>query len=84
MNRFTELCKQADAAFNAEYREQLEQLRREAQMVPAIEKQAYADLIKVVEQATKSNMAKAELCAQIRKLGDVAIGIAKKYFGLPL
>ncbi len=84
MGKYSEAFSRADAAFNANYHEKLEQLRRDAQKVPVMEKQVYADVIKIVEQATKSNMAKAELCAQISKLGNVAIGIARKYLGLPL
>ena len=84
MGKYSEAFKRADAAFNAEYGEKLAQLRRDAEMAPVIEKKVYGDLIKVVEQATKPNMAQAELCAQVKKLGDIAIGIARKCLGLPL
>ena len=38
----------------------------------------YDALIKVVQQASKENLSKAQLVDNIKELGDVAVKIAKK------
>lgn len=44
--------------------------------------QEYDRLIALVRQASRHNLEQAELAARIRKLGDVAVSIAKKTVGL--
>ena len=81
MNRFDDLFDEADAAFNATYQEELNQLKGLspeviASITPNIKE--YTALIRVVEKASKENISKAQLAANIRQLGAVVVKIAKK------
>jgi|TARA_B110000495_G_C23000676_1_gene590505 transcriptional regulator len=81
MNRFDDLFDEADAAFNATYQEELNQLKGLspediASITPNIKE--YTALVSVVEKASKENISKAQLAANIRQLGTVVVKIAKK------
>ena len=81
MNRFDDLFDEADAAFNATYQEELNQLKGLSQEViasitPNIKE--YTALIRVVEKASKENISKAQLVENIKGLGKIAVTIAKK------
>ena len=84
MGRFRDLFAEADAAFNGQYRNELNELTGLSQdeidaIVPGEDDlRVYSVLIKIVEQASKENKAKADLIEDIRELGDIAIKIAKK------
>lgn len=80
-NRYDDLFKEADDAFSEKYKDQLQKLKglskdEVALITPNIED--YTALIKVVEAASKNNLAQAELVQNIKQLGAVAIKIAKK------
>ena len=83
-NRFTQLFKDADAAFDGEHKEELNKLQGLSKeeidaITPGTEDlRAYSVLIKVVEQASKDNLSQAELIKDIKELGDIAVTIAKK------
>lgn len=90
-NRFTQLFRDADAAFNGQYKEELNALQGFSKeeidaIIPGTEDlQVYSVLIKVVEQASKDNLAQAQLIEDIKELGEVAVKIAKKipkFYGL--
>jgi hypothetical protein len=81
MNRFDDLFDEADAAFNATYQEELNQLKGLspeviASITPNIKE--YTALIRVVEKASKENISKAQLATNIRQLGTVVVKISKK------
>jgi hypothetical protein len=81
MNRFDDLFDEADAAFNATYQEELNQLKGLspeviASITPNIKE--YTALIRVVEKASKENISKAQLVENIKGLGKIAVTIAKK------
>ncbi|ARV05238.1 hypothetical protein BTO04_00370 [Polaribacter sp. SA4-10] len=83
MGRFDELFTEADGAFNAneKYKVEIDQLKglskeEIASITPNTED--HAAIIKVVEQASKDNISRAELVGNIKALGDVAVKIAKK------
>tara|TARA_B100000780_G_C21115545_1_gene451273 strand:+ start:1807 stop:2076 length:270 start_codon:yes stop_codon:yes gene_type:complete len=81
MNRFDDLFDEADAAFNATYQEELNQLKGLSPEVitsitPKIKE--YKALVSVVEKASKENISKAQLVENIKGLGKIAVTIAKK------
>jgi acetyl-CoA carboxylase alpha subunit len=83
MNRFDELFNAADAALNAneKYKVELQALKglspeEIASITPDTDE--HAALIKVVQQASKENLSKAQLVDNIKALGAVAVKIAKK------
>lgn len=81
MNRFDDLFDEADAAFNATYQEELNQLKGLSPEVitsitPNIKE--YTALVSVVEKASKENISKAQLVENIKGLGKIAVTIAKK------
>tara|TARA_B110000908_G_C10067838_1_gene363682 strand:- start:56 stop:325 length:270 start_codon:yes stop_codon:yes gene_type:complete len=81
MNRFDDLFDEADAAFNATYQEELNQLKGLspeviASITPNIKE--YTALIRVVEKASKENISKAQLVENIKGLRKIAVTIAKK------
>ena len=83
MSRFDNLFNEADGAFNAneKYQQEIEQLKGLspediASITPNIKE--YTALIRVVEKASKENISKAQLAANIRQLGTVVVKIAKK------
>jgi tRNA U54 and U55 pseudouridine synthase Pus10 len=83
-NRFTQLFKDADAAFNGKHKKELNELQGLSKeevdaITPGTEDlRVYSVLIKVVEQASKDNLSQAQLIEDIRELGDIAVTIAKK------
>ncbi|KAB1065581.1 hypothetical protein [Salibacter halophilus] len=84
MGKFSELFKEADAAFDGAFKEELNDLnglsKEEVDSVtPDTEDlRTYSVLNKVVEKASKENITKAQLVEDIKELGDVAVKIAKK------
>lgn len=83
-NRFDDLFAEADAAFNGAYKNELNQLiglsKEEIGMITpgTSDLTTYAVLIEVVKKASKDNLSQAQLAANIKSLGDVAVQIAKK------
>ncbi len=82
---FDQLFADADAAFNGEYKTQLNELMGLSKdEVDAItpndttDLATYYKLIEVVKHASKTNMDQASLISNIKTLGDIAIKIAKK------
>jgi transcriptional regulator len=83
MSRFDDLFNDADAAFNAneKYKQEIDQLKGLSQEEIASITTNTGDheaLIKVIEQASKENLSKAQLVDNIKQLGDVGVKIAKK------
>jgi hypothetical protein len=87
-NKFKALAKEADAAFKGTYKDELNKLAALSKdeidaITPGEEDmKEYFTLMKVVEQASRDNLKQAELAANIKALGAVAINIAKKVPGL--
>lgn len=83
-NRFDDLFAEADDAFNGKYKDQLNELMGLSKseidsLTPdTTDMSTYSKLIKVVEQASKDNIAQADLITNIKSLGDLAVKIAKK------
>jgi len=83
-NRFSDLFAEADEAFNGKYKKELNALtglsKEEIDAVTpgTTDLKVYSVLIKVVEKASKDNLSQAQLIANIKELGDIAIKIAKK------
>ena len=83
-NRFNDLFAEADAAFNGKYKQELNALTGlskeeiDAVMPGTTDLQVYSVLIKVVEKASKDNLSQAQLIANIKELGEIAVKIAKK------
>tara|TARA_R110002073_G_scaffold108336_9_gene243691 strand:+ start:121147 stop:121428 length:282 start_codon:yes stop_codon:yes gene_type:complete len=83
-NRFDDLFAEADNAFSGQYKDQLNELlglsKSELDSLTPDTKgmSVYSKLIKVVEQASKDNLAQADLINNIKSLGDLAVKIAKK------
>lgn len=83
-NRFTDIFAEADDAFNGIYKDELSALKGltdeqiKSVLLETADRQIYADLIKVVEQASKDNLSQAQLTDKIKALGKVAVQLAKK------
>lgn len=83
-NRFKDLFAEADAAFNGKFKDELNALNGLSKteidaMIPGTaDLRMYSVLIKVVEKASRDNLAQAQLIEDIKELGDLAIKIAKK------
>ncbi|MDR6300654.1 hypothetical protein [Mesonia maritima] len=83
-NRFEELFKEADKAFDGKYNKELDDLtglsKKEVDSITpdTTDLRVYSVLIKVVENASKENLSKAQLVEDIKSLGETAIKIAKK------
>lgn len=83
-NRFEELFKEADKAFDGKYNKELDNLtglsKKEVDSITSdtTDLRVYSVLIKVVENASKENLSKAQLVDDIKSLGETAIKIAKK------
>lgn len=81
MNRQLEESRQA---FNGEYADELKQLsglsRDEIGAITPddLDLQKYDELIVLVKEASRLNLEQAKLVEEIKKLGDVAVSIAKK------
>jgi len=86
-NRLQQLFDEADAAFDGLYAREVEELnglsRAEInQMTPGTtDLKTYNVLVKLVEEASRENMKKAELIQQIKNLGDIGVSIAKNISG---
>jgi len=87
-NKYTNLAQAADKSFDGKYSKELAELiglseEELASVIPITEnKETLTALINVVTQASQENLAQADLMDNIKKLGDVAINIAKKIPGL--
>jgi hypothetical protein len=74
----------ADEAFRGEYRDAIEELsglsRAEIDAITpdATDLRVYNQLIEVVKEASRVNLAQAELRDRIEELGEVAVAIARK------
>ena len=83
-NRFSDLFAEADAAFNGQYKKELNELMGlskeeiDAVIPGTADLQMYSILIKVVEKASKDNLSQAQLIDNIKNLGELAVKIAKK------
>lgn len=83
-NGLKQTLQNADAAFNGLYRQQLNDLaglsRAEIDAIsPGVTDLAtYDKLITVVKEASRVNLAQAQLRSQIVKLGNLAVSIAKR------
>ena len=82
--RLREQLKASREAFDGAYATELEQLsglsRSEVDAITPgqLDMQKYDALITLVKEASRVNLAQAELKSQIEKLGKIAVGIAKK------
>lgn len=71
-------------AFNGEYAEELKHLsglsKEEIDAITPddLDLQKYDELIVLVKEASRVNLEQAKLVEEIKKLGDVAVSIAKK------
>jgi hypothetical protein len=76
--------KKADEAFKGRYKAEIDGLlglsRSEVDAIsPGVsDVQTYDRLIMVVKEASRVNLAQAELASRIRSLGEVAVSIAKR------
>ena len=83
-NEFDDLFAEAEAAFDGEYKNELDNLlglsREEIDAVTpgTSDLKIYDVLISVVKKASKDNISQAQLIDNIRSLGEVAVKIAKK------
>lgn len=74
----------SELAFNGEYAEELKHLsglsREEIDAITPddLDLQKYDELIVLVKEASRVNLEQAKLVEEIKKLGDVAVSIAKK------
>ena len=86
-NRLKRLFEEADAAFDGLYARELEELsglsRAEIDQISpgTTDLKTYNVLMKLVEEASRENMKKAELIQQIKELGEVGVSIAKRVSG---
>lgn len=84
MGRFDKQFEEANAAFDGVYKEELNKLmglsKEEIDSVtPGTEDlRVYLALIKMVEQASKDNLSRAQLIEHIKELGGIAVKIARK------
>lgn len=83
-NRFDDMFAEADEAFDSKYQKELNELRgfseeELAVLIPdTTSKEVYSALIELVSQASKENMAQAQLIDRIKEMGEVAVKLAKK------
>jgi hypothetical protein len=83
-NKYDQLFDDADNAFNGLYKKEMQTLKGlSADEIASIspktqDASAYNALIEVVADASKNNLAQADLIQNIKQLGAVAIKIAKK------
>ena len=81
-NEYNDLFNDANTAFDSEYKEELNKLKglseQEIAQISPSAKKSYSELIKVIEDASRKNLSQAELIERIKKLGSVAVKIAKK------
>jgi hypothetical protein len=82
--RLREQLKASREAFDGVYATELEQLsglsRDEIDAITPgqLDIQKYDALVTLLKEASRVNLAQAELQSQIKKLGKIAVGIAKK------
>jgi hypothetical protein len=78
----------ADQSFRGKYREEMDALmgmsREEIEAITpdVTDLRVYDALITVVKEASRVNLAQADLRARIEELGEVAVAIARKVPGL--
>jgi hypothetical protein len=83
-NDLDDTIRRGREAFSGKYSKQLNDLAGLARsdidaIAPGItDLQKYDELISVVKEASRANLAQAELKNQIQKLGDIAVTIAKR------
>ena len=86
-DRLKQLFKEADESFDGKYANEVDELnglsRSEIdQIVPGTtDLKTYNVLVKLVEEASRKNMKKAELIDQIKQTGEIGISIAKNISG---
>ena len=86
-DRLDRLFKEANDAFDGKYSSEVNELNGLSKaeidkITPGTEGQkAYKVLMKLVEEASRENMDKAELIDQIKETGEIGISIAKKISG---
>ena len=86
-DRLDRLFQEADEAFDGKYSSEVNELNGLSQsdidkITPGTEGQkVYKVLVKLVEEASRENMDKAELIDQIKETGEIGISIAKKISG---
>jgi len=82
--RLRNLAEEADESFDGKYKSELDALMGlSKEEIDAItpdteDLRTYSVLLKVVEEASRKNLAQANLVQDIKSLGDVAVKIAKK------
>jgi len=82
--RLNRQLEESEVAFNSLYAEELKHLsglsREEIDAVTPgdLDLQKYDELIVLVKEASRVNLEQAKLVEEIKKLGDVAVSIAKK------
>lgn len=83
-NKYDAAFQQADAAFDGQYKTQLQQLlglsKEELTAITpsATDMKVYHALIKIVSTASQNNESQAALINNIKQLGQTGIDIAKK------
>ena len=83
-NRFDDMFAEADEAFDSKYQKEMNELKGFSDEELAVltpdttSKDVYLALIKLVSQASKENLAQANLIDRIKEMGGIAINIAKK------
>jgi hypothetical protein len=83
-NKYEDRFKEADKAFNDEFKDRLAKLKGlsqkevDAATPGTAEHDVYQKLVKVVEKAISDNLSQAELITNIQALGEVAIKVASK------
>lgn len=83
-NRFDDMFVEADEAFDCKYQNELDELtgllKEELSLLTpnSTNEAVYAALIALVAQASKENLAQAQLIDRIKEMGEVAMKLAKK------
>ncbi|MBD3220807.1 hypothetical protein GF314_06155 [bacterium] len=82
--RVRDALERADEAFKGKYRDAIDELsglsRAEIDAITpgTTDLRVYAELMEIVKEASRVNLAQAELRARIEELGEVAVAIARK------
>jgi hypothetical protein len=83
-NRFDDMFAEADEAFDCKYQNELDELtsllKEELSLLTpnSTNEGVYSALIVLVSQASKENLAQAQLIDRIKEMGETAIELAKK------
>ncbi len=87
-NRFEQMFKKADEAFDKKYQSELDQLNGLSEdeikaLIPDTKAlEVYKMLVAVVEEAQKENLLRSQVIQRIQALGESAVNVAKKVSGL--